>query len=305
MGLLDKFKQGLSKTRDFLSNGIKQLGLAMGYFDENMIDELEVLLLQADAGSAATDHIMSNLRQDLKQTRDSSQTHVRDVLQQQMLEILGPRRTLLLRPDQLNIVLLIGVNGSGKTTTAGKLCLRYQSEGLRVLLAAADTFRAAAIEQLDIWATRTGTDIIRQQSGADPAAVVFDAVKAAQSRGTQVLIIDTAGRLHNKQNLMDELAKIRRIIAKEAAEANCQTILVADATSGQNAVIQAETFNKAAQIDGIALTKLDGNSKGGVALAIAQATRLPIFLAGLGEQAEDLVDFDPQAFVSSLFPEQL
>ncbi|MDD4368801.1 MAG: signal recognition particle-docking protein FtsY [Oscillospiraceae bacterium] len=305
MGLLDKFKQGLSKTRAFLSSGIKQLGLAMGYFDEDMIDELEVLLLQADVGSAATERIMTGLRQDLKQTRDSSQAHVREVLQQEMLAVLGPRHTLALKADQLNILLLIGVNGSGKTTTAGKLCLRYQSEARQVLLAAADTFRAAAIEQLDVWASQTGTAIIRQQSGADPAAVVFDAVKAAQSRGSQVLIIDTAGRLHNKQNLMDELAKIRRIIAKEAPTANCQTLLVADATSGQNAVLQAETFNKAAQIDGIVLTKLDGNGKGGVALAIAQATHLPIVLAGLGEQAEDLVDFDPQAFVASLFPEEL
>ena len=202
----------------------------------------------------------------------------------------------------MNVIFLVGVNGTGKTTTAGKLALRYGKEGKSVLMAAADTFRAAAIEQLAIWADRTGCDIIAHAEGGDPASVVYDAIQAAKSRGTKVLIIDTAGRLHNKKNLMDELGKMRRIIDREAPEANIQTILVIDATTGQNAILQAETFAEVAKVDSIAVTKLDGNAKGGIAVAVAYTTGYPIVLAGLGENADDLVDFDPVSFVESLVP---
>ena len=198
---------------------------------------------------------------------------------------------------------MVGVNGTGKTTTAGKLCLRYKNQGKKVMLAAADTFRAAAIEQLTAWGDMTDTHVISHEEGSDPAAVCYDAVHSAIARRADVLIIDTAGRLHNKQNLMDELSKICRVIEREAPSANTQALLIIDATTGQNAVIQAEVFSKAVKLSGIGITKLDGSAKGGVAIAVAHSTKAPIFLAGLGESAEDLVDFDPKIFVDSLLPQ--
>lgn len=302
MGIFDKFKKGLQKTRDFISDGIKQIGLASGRFDEERLDELEMILIQADMGATSVDEIMSNLRANIRQTRNDSTEHVRDYLKAEILRILGEKEELVIQPNKLNIIMMVGVNGTGKTTTAGKLALRYKSEGKHVILAAADTFRAAAIEQLSVWAERTNTTMIRHEMGSDPAAVVFDAVAAAQARHADVLIVDTAGRLHNKKNLMDELAKMRRIIDREAPDANVETLLVIDATSGQNAILQAQVFSEVADVSGLAITKLDGNSKGGVAVAVAYETKQAIYLAGLGEQADDLMDFDPEAFAESLLP---
>jgi fused signal recognition particle receptor len=303
MSLLDRFMTGLKKTRDLVAGGINRMVAALGYFDEDMLDELEMLLVQADVGTAAAGEMIEQLRRQIRTDGDRSRTAVMRGLRNQMLEILGQPGRLDLQRGRLQILLMVGVNGTGKTTTAGKLCHRYNQAGLKVLLGAADTFRAAAIEQLTHWGERTGTPVIAHQVGADPAAVVFDAIKAAQARKADLLILDTAGRLHNKQNLMDELGKIRRVIAREAPEARCDTLLVIDATTGQNAVQQARVFREVAEVTGLVITKLDGHAKGGVAVAVAHQTGTPILFAGLGEGLSDLIDFDPQSFVAALLPE--
>lgn len=303
MGILDSFKKGLKKTRDFVTEGLNRIAASMGFFDEDMLDDLEMLLVQADAGIAAAGSIMDEIRDEIKRTGDASKEAVLQTLEQSMLTILGQPHHLNIEAGTLTILLLVGVNGTGKTTTAGKLCARYKNSGYSVLLGAADTFRAAAIEQLTHWGEITGTSVIAHQAGSDPAAVVFDAIQAAKARKTDVLILDTAGRLHNRQNLMDELMKIRRIIRREAPEASCETLLVIDATTGQNAVSQTRLFREASDVTGLVITKLDGNAKGGVALAVAHETGMPIMLAGLGEGVEDLVDFDPSTFVRSLMPD--
>ncbi len=302
MGLFNKFKQGLAKTRDFLTDGIRKLTLSFGRFDEEQLDELEMLLVQADVGVACSDEIMTNLRKAIQSEKNDSEEFVLAYLKQELLRVFGESRHLEIKDNQLNVIFLVGVNGTGKTTTAGKLALRYVEEGRHVIMAAADTFRAAAIEQLQIWAYRTNCEIVMHEEGGDPASVVYDAIQAAKSRQADVLIIDTAGRLHNKKNLMDELGKMRRIIDREAPDANIQTLLVIDATTGQNAILQAETFAEVAKVDSVVVTKLDGNAKGGVAVAVAYTTKFPIVLAGLGEGAEDLVDFNPDLFVDSLLP---
>lgn len=303
MGLLDKFKTGLTKTRDFFSQGIRKMAISMGRFDDDQLDELEMLLVQADMGVGCVDEIMSNLRDAIRSERNDSEPFVLNYLKSEVLRVLGPQQSLRMADDRLNIILMVGVNGAGKTTTAGKLAMRYTREGKKILMAAADTFRAAAIEQLAVWSRRTGCGLIAHETGSDPASVVYDAIQAAKARKADVLIIDTAGRLHNKKNLMDELGKIRRIINREAADACIRTLLVIDATTGQNAVLQAQTFAEVADVDCICVTKLDGNAKGGVAVAVAWQSDQPIVLAGLGEQAEDLVDFDPVRFAESLIPE--
>lgn len=303
MGILDIFKKGLEKTRGFVSDGFTKISAKMGRFDEDMLEDLETLLVQADVGVGATLSIMDAIRENIKVTGDASREAVLRSLSEHMLSILGEKKTLTLEENSLNIILMVGVNGTGKTTTAGKLCLRYKSQGKKVLLAAADTFRAAAIEQLVIWGERTQTPVISHEEGSDPAAVCYDAIHAALARKVDVLIIDTAGRLHNKQNLMDELTKINRIIEREAPSAFCQSLLIIDATTGQNAVIQSEVFSKSVKLTGVGITKLDGNAKGGVAISVAYSSHCPILLAGLGEGAEDLMDFDPVAFVASLLPE--
>ena len=303
MGLFDRFKEGLKKTRDFMAGGFSRIAASMGYFDEDMLDDLEMLLVQADVGTAAAGSIMQEIRTRIKSDGDASRAAVLKHLRRIILTILGQPGTLKPQSGMLTILLMVGVNGTGKTTTAGKLCSRFQSEGLKVMLGAADTFRAAAIEQLTHWGNRTKTPVIAHQEGSDPAAVVFDAIHAAKARKVDVLILDTAGRLHNKQNLMDELGKIRRIIQREAPDAQTETLLVIDATTGQNAVQQAKVFRDVAEVTGLAITKLDGNAKGGVAVAVAFETKTPIVLAGLGEGLDDLMDFDPDAFVQALLPE--
>jgi len=303
MGLFDRFKEGLKKTRDFMAGGFGRIAASMGYFDEDMLDDLEMLLVQADVGAAAAGSIMQDIRARIKADGDASRAAVLKHLRRILLEILGQPGLLRPQSGKLTILLMVGVNGTGKTTTAGKLCSRFQANGLKVMLGAADTFRAAAIEQLTVWGDRTKTPVIAHQEGSDPAAVVFDAIHAAKARKVDVLILDTAGRLHNKQNLMDELGKIRRIIRREAPDAQTETMLVIDATTGQNAVQQAKVFRDVADVTGLAITKLDGNAKGGVAVAVAYETQTPIVLAGLGEGLDDLMDFDPEAFVQALLPE--
>ncbi|HBP39092.1 MAG TPA: signal recognition particle-docking protein FtsY [Clostridiales bacterium] len=304
MGLLESFRRGMKKTRDFVAEGFNRIAAAMGVFDEDMLDDLEMLLVQADVGSSAAGALIGGIRSEIRASGDASRTAVLQKLEDGMLEILGPPGRLNPQPGVLTILLMVGVNGTGKTTTAGKLCARFQSAGMKVILGAADTFRAAAIEQLAHWGERTSTPVIAHQEGSDPAAVVFDAIHAAQARRADILILDTAGRMHNKQNLMDELAKIRRIIQREAPDAKCETLLVIDATTGQNAVSQARVFREVSEVTGLVITKLDGNAKGGVALAVAFETRTPIMLAGLGENLQDLTDFEPVSFVRSLLPEK-
>ena len=301
MGLLDVFKQGLASTRNFFAGGFTKIAASTGHFDEDMLDDLEELMIRADCGVPASDDILGMVKENIKKTGDDSRDAVLGSVRTRMTEILGEKTPLELVPGKLNIILMIGVNGTGKTTTAGKLALRWKNEGKKVILGAADTFRAAAVDQLKAWGERTDTTVISQGSdGADPAAVVYDSVHASLSRKADVLIVDTAGRLHNKKNLMDELAKIRRIISREAPEAEVKSLLIIDATTGQNAVIQAESFGEVTGIDYIGITKLDGSAKGGVAVAVAYQSGKPIVLAGLGEGAEDLVDFDPEVFVDSL-----
>lgn len=301
MGLLDIFKKGLANTRNFFAGGFTKIAASTGHFDEDMLDDLEELMIRADCGVPAADDIISRVKENIKKTGDDSRDAVIGSVRTRMIEILGEKTKLELTEGKLNILLMIGVNGTGKTTTSGKLALRWKNEGKKVILGAADTFRAAAVDQLKAWGEKTGTTVISQGSdGADPAAVVFDSVHAALSRKADVLIVDTAGRLHNKKNLMDELAKIRRIIAREAPEAEVKALLIIDATTGQNAVIQAESFGEVTGIDYVGITKLDGSAKGGVAIAVAYQAGKPIVLAGLGEGAEDLVDFDPEIFVDSL-----
>jgi fused signal recognition particle receptor len=300
MGVREVFKNGLLKTREFIEGNINRISASLGYFDESMLDELEMVLIQADVGVSCSAKLMGDLRKAIKEQKNQSREFVLASLKTQMRAILGDSKRIIPEQNKRNIILMVGVNGTGKTTTAGKLCLRFKSQGKKVMLAAADTFRAAAIDQLRHWGEKTNTPVIAHEEGSDPASVVFDAIHAAASRDVDVLIIDTAGRLHNKQNLMDELAKIRRIIQREAGDAICESLLVIDATTGQNAVAQANVFHEVMDVTGIVITKLDGNAKGGVALSVAFETHLPIVLAGLGEKAEDLVDFDPDSFVESL-----
>ena len=304
MGLADLFKRGLEKTRSFFAGSFTKLAASSGHFDEDMLDDLEELLIRADCGVQASVDIMDRVKENIKKTGDDSQEAVLASVKERMLEILGEPQTVEIVPGKLNIILMIGVNGTGKTTTSGKLAARYKKEGKRVLMAACDTFRAAAVGQLKTWGERTGTAVIAQeQEGADPASVVFDAIHAAQARNTDVLLVDTAGRLHNKKNLMEELAKIRRVIEREAPDAAIKSLLIIDATTGQNAVIQAEGFGEVTGLDYVGITKLDGSAKGGVAIAIAYQSKKPIVLAGLGESVEDLADFDPELFVNSLINE--
>ncbi len=305
MGLFDAFKKGLQKTRDFWSAEWKKTVASHGKFDEDMLDDFEEIMVRADCGVAASEEIINEIKEYIKKTGDDSHDGVMKVVKSKMLTILGEKTTIDIQPGKLNIILMVGVNGTGKTTTAGKLSLRYKNEGKKVIMAAADTFRAAAVEQLKAWGERTSTAVISHAEGSDPASVVFDGVKAAQARNSDVLIVDTAGRLHNKKNLMDELSKIYRVINREAPDANVMSLLIIDATTGQNAVIQAEAFSEAVNLDYLGITKLDGSAKGGVAISVAYTAKVPIVLAGLGEGVEDLMDFNPEAFVDSLFEEGL
>lgn len=303
MGIFDKFKEGLEKTRDFFAQGFTMIAGNLGSFNEEMLDDLEMLLIQADVGVNTATYLIDKVKEHIKKTGDDKVVTVVKVLKDEMRKAMGEAQELKIEKDRLNVILMVGVNGTGKTTTTGKLAWRYNQLGHKVVIAAADTFRAAAIEQLEVWADRSSSSLIKSEQGSDPASVVYNAIQAAKSREADILIVDTAGRLHNKKNLMDELAKIRRIINKEAADAKITALLVIDATTGQNALFQAQAFNEATELDGLVISKLDGNSKGGIALTVARESGLPIFFAGLGEKIDDLQVFDTEAYLNSLIPE--
>ena len=303
MGLFSKIGAGLKKTRDSLVGSVNGMLRSFTRIDEELFEELEEILVMGDVGAATAAHICEQLRRRVKEQGVTDPLQVRALLRQIVAEMLAGGQELRIGTKP-SVILVIGVNGVGKTTTIGKLAARLKSEGKKVILGAADTFRAAAIEQLEIWANRAGVDIVKHTQGADPAAVVFDAVTAAKARGADVVICDTAGRLHNKKNLMDELAKISRIIDRELPDADKEILLVVDATTGQNAVNQARQFKEAAGITGIVLTKLDGTARGGVVLAIREDLQVPVKFIGVGEGIDDLQPFDPEAFAAGLFDEE-
>ncbi len=300
MGLFESFKKGLEKTRNFWAAEWVKTTASHGKFDEDMLDELEEIMVRSDCGVQASEDVIDYVKEYIKKTGDNTNDGVMNAVKTRIIEILGQKQTIELEPGKLNIILMVGVNGTGKTTTAGKLAMKYKVQGLKVIMGAADTFRAAAVEQLKAWGERTSTAVIAHGEGADPAAVVFDAVAAAKARNADVLIVDTAGRLHNKKNLMDELSKINRIIDREAPDANKKSLLIIDATTGQNGVLQTQAFSEAVKLDYLGITKLDGSAKGGVAIAVSYLAKVPIVLAGLGEGVEDLSEFDPEAFANAL-----
>ena len=300
MGLFQKIKQGLKKTRDSLINPLNSLFRSFTRIDEELFEELEEILIMGDVGANTSAHICEQLRRRVKETGTTDPADVRTLLTEIVSDMLAGGQEMQLNTKPA-IVLVIGVNGVGKTTTIGKLAARYRAEGKKVVLAAADTFRAAAIEQLEIWAERAGADFVHHAEGSDPAAVVFDAIGAAKARGADLVICDTAGRLHNKKNLMDELAKIARVIDRELPGADKEVLLVLDATTGQNAVNQAREFKNAAGITGIVLTKLDGTARGGVVLAIREDLDVPVKFIGVGEGVDDLQPFDSDDFTKGLF----
>jgi fused signal recognition particle receptor len=302
-GFFDRMKEAVARTRENLSERIEEAVAFSKEIDRNTLDDLEATLIGADLGSATTHQVLENLREraDRKQIRDVEE--LKRLLKQELLTILNSANTPPVeRPEGVpEVVLVVGVNGTGKTTTIGKLAQTVRSEGKTVLLCAADTFRAAAIEQLEIWGQRTGTEVIRTKAGGDPAAVLYDALEAANARHIDCVIVDTAGRLHTKTNLMAELEKMRRAAQRLIPGAPHEVLLVIDATTGQNGLQQAKLFTDAAAVTGVVLTKLDGTAKGGVVIAIARELGLPVRYVGVGEKAGDLLPFDPQEFVDSLF----
>lgn len=300
MGFFDKLKSGLAKTKAAIFGRIDNLLKNFVRIDEDFLDELEELLICADVGVETTEEILDTLRQRIRDGRIKEAEDVRRALREIVEELIGEDATLALEPAPA-VILMIGVNGVGKTTSVGKIAAALKKEKKKVIVAAADTFRAAATEQLAVWCERSGVDLIKQGQGADPAAVVFDAIQALKSRKADVLLVDTAGRLHNKTNLMAELAKIHRVIERELPKSARETLLVLDATTGQNAISQAKEFQKAAEITGLVLTKLDGTAKGGVVLSIRKELGIPVKYIGVGEQIDDMQPFDGHAFVNALF----
>ena len=300
-GFFRRLSEGLSKTRNSIVSGIDSIFKGFSAIDDDFYEELEEILIMSDVGINATTKIIDNLKEKVKETKTKEPSECRKLLMDSMKEQMSVPEDAYDFEHKKSVVLLIGVNGVGKTTSIGKLAGQLKANGKKVLVAAADTFRAAAIEQLTEWANRAEVDIIAQKEGSDPAAVVFDAVTAAKARNVDVLLCDTAGRLHNKKNLMEELQKIDRVIEREYPGCHRETMVVLDGTTGQNAMVQAKEFNAAAAIDGIILTKLDGTAKGGIALAIQAELGVPVKYIGVGEHMEDLQKFDPDAFVDALF----
>lgn len=300
MGLFKKIKEGLKKTRDSVVSQIDSMLKSFTKIDEELFEELTELLVMGDVGIQTAEQITDELKVRVKKEGIKDPNEITKLLQEVVADMLRGDEELKISTKP-SIILVIGVNGVGKTTTIGKLANNLKKQGKSVLLAAADTFRAAAIEQLEIWADRSGCDIVKQNEGSDPAAVIYDAISAAKARNTDVIICDTAGRLHNKKHLMEELAKIGRVIDRELPDADKEYLLVLDATTGQNAVNQAEQFSKATGITGIVLTKLDGTAKGGVVLAIKNGLGIPVKYIGVGEQIDDLQEFVPEDFAKALF----
>lgn len=301
MGFFDKLKEGLTKTRKSITEKIDQVLVSFGKVDEELFDELEEILITSDIGIDTTLKIIEGLKQKVKERKITDAMKVKDLLKEELREILESGSNELKLDTKPSVIVVIGVNGVGKTTSIGKIANLYKSQGKKVILAAADTFRAAAIDQLEIWSDRVGAEIIEHKEGSDPAAVVFDAAQAAKSRKADLLICDTAGRLHTKKNLMEELKKVSRIIDRELPGADRETLLVLDATTGQNAISQAKTFSETSDITGIVLTKLDGTAKGGIVIAIKSELDIPVKLIGVGEQIDDLQRFNASEFIEALF----
>lgn len=302
-GFFSRLTEGLTKTRNNIKTGMDSIFHGFSSIDEEFYEELEEILVMSDLGINATTKIIENLRAKVKEIKVKEPSECKRLLMDSMKEQMTVPEDAYEFENRKSVLMLIGVNGVGKTTSVGKLAGHLKSNGKKVMVAAADTFRAAAIDQLSEWAHRAGVDMIAQKEGADPAAVVFDAVSAAKARNVDVLICDTAGRLHNKKNLMEELRKIDRVIEREYPEAYRETLVVLDGTTGQNALVQAKEFNSVAHVDGIILTKLDGTAKGGIALAIQSELSVPVKYIAVGEQMDDLQKFDPDAFIDALFDE--
>lgn len=302
MGFLSKLREGLGKTRSALMGGIESVMRSFVKIDEDFLEELEEILITSDVGVGASEEIIDELRERIRddriKTRDDTMAALRDIIS----GMIGESEPLHL-DTKPSVILVIGVNGAGKTTSVGKISARLKAEGKRVVVAAADTFRAAAIDQLAVWCDRAGVELVKQSEGSDPAAVVYDAANYARAKGADVLIVDTAGRLHNKKNLMNELAKINRVIDRELPGASRENLLVLDATTGQNAIIQAKEFGEAANITGLVLNKLDGTAKGGIVLSIRRELGLPVKFIGVGEKIDDMQPFDAEEFIDALFPE--
>ena len=303
MGFFDKLKNGLTKTRESIAKQVNNVFSVFVKVDDELFENLEEALIMADIGVETSTYIIEKLRDNVKHKHITDGNLVKEELKSIISEILSALDTTVSTSTTPSVILVIGVNGVGKTTSIGKIASHYKSMGKKVLLAAADTFRAAAIDQLDIWAQRSGCDIIKHQENSDPAAVVFDACTAAKARGADILICDTAGRLHNKKNLMAELAKINRVIERELPDSARETLLVLDATTGQNAVSQAKLFSEAADITGIILTKLDGTAKGGIVISIAKEQNVPVKFVGVGEGIDDLQEFNSDDFAKAIFEE--
>lgn len=300
MAFLDKLKAGLSKTKNAIFTQVDNLLKSFAKVDEELIDELEELLICADVGISATEEITERLRDQIKSGRLKEKDQVLQALRDILTDMIGEGEQLQLDTTP-SVILIIGVNGAGKTTSIGKISKRLIESGKKVVVAAADTFRAAAIDQLAVWCERSGAELVRQQEGSDPAAVVYDAAGYAKKQGADVLIIDTAGRLHNKKNLMDELSKINRVIDRELPGCSRENLLILDATTGQNAIMQAKEFSHAASITGLVLNKLDGTAKGGIVLSIKKELAIPVKFVGVGEKIDDMQPFDSGEFVSALF----
>ena len=300
MGLLEKMKSGLAKTRKQMTASINTMIADLTEENEEVFDELEEMLILSDAGIETTERIIYRFRWDVREKGCRGEEQLRSTLTDVLTEAVTVGDAELQLDSKPAVILVVGVNGVGKTTTIGELAARLTAEGKKVLLCAGDTFRAAAAEQLTVWAERAGCDIVRHEEGSDPAAVVFDSIAAARARSTDVIIVDTAGRLHNKQNLMNELSKIRRVIDRELPESCVECLMVLDATTGQNGLIQAKQFMESANLTGIVLTKLDGTAKGGIVFAITDQLKLPVKFVGVGEGIDDLMPFDPRAFSEAL-----
>ena len=300
MAFLDKLKAGLSKTKNAIFGQVDNVLRAFVKVDEELLEELEELLICSDVGVNATEEIIDELRERIKDGRLKEKEQVTDALREILSDMIGEGEELCLQTKP-SVILVIGVNGAGKTTSIGKISNRLIASGKKVVVAAADTFRAAAIDQLAVWCERSGADIVKQNEGSDPAAVVFDAISYAKKREADVLIVDTAGRLHNKVNLMNELAKINRVIERELPSASRENLLVLDATTGQNAILQAKEFKNAANITGLVLNKLDGTAKGGIVISIKRELGIPVKFIGVGEKIDDMQEFNAEEFVGALF----
>jgi fused signal recognition particle receptor len=300
-GISERLREGLKRSQQYLSSGLSSVLEPDRPIDEALWEELEELLISADLGAAMAADFVNRGREEVMYGTVTRAEQLRPVLRRFLLDALGPARPLSLAAKP-SVVLMLGVNGSGKTTTSAKLAAALKAEGRHVMLAAADTFRAAAIEQLETWGGRIDVEVVRQAAGSDPAAVVFDALKSAMARGADVLVIDTAGRLHTKSNLMDELAKLKRVIERQVPGAPHESLMVLDAPTGQNGFAQAKMFHEAIGLTGVALTKLDGTAKGGIVVRIVRELKLPVTLIGVGEKVDDLQAFDPARFVDALVP---